>query len=166
LCFFTFFVYKIWYFDTDALSLRKITDMEKLRIKELLKEKGLSMKDLADKTGLDQSNLVKSLSNNPKLSTLQEVAKALRVEMHELFNANSPSGPTGIAIIGGRSYAMMAMPTVIDGTGVHFTMPEGTETEMADLQASYEHLCAMRDEIIEMGVIPPISDWKSLNPNL
>ena len=87
--------------------------MEALRIKELLKEKGLSMKDLADRTGLDQSNLIKSLGNNPKLSTLQEVAKALKVEMHELFSPNLPSGPTGIAIIGGRSYAMMAMPTVV-----------------------------------------------------
>ena len=61
---------------------------------------------------------------------------------------------------------MMAMPTVIDETGVHYTMPDGTKTEMADLQASYEHLCAMRDEIIELGVIPPVSDWKTLNPNL
>lgn len=87
--------------------------MEALRIKDLLKEKGLSMKDLADRTGLDQSNLIKSLGNNPKLSTLQEVAKALKVEMHELFSPNLPSGPTGIAIIGGRSYAMMAMPTVV-----------------------------------------------------
>ena len=61
---------------------------------------------------------------------------------------------------------MMAMPTVIDGTGVHYTMPDGTKTEMADLQASYEHLCAMRDEIIELGIIPPVADWKTLNPNL
>ncbi len=61
---------------------------------------------------------------------------------------------------------MMAMPTVIDAAGVHFTAPRGTATEMADLKKSYEHLCKMRDEIISLGIIPPVDDWKSMNPNL
>jgi len=61
---------------------------------------------------------------------------------------------------------MMAMPSVIDATGVHFTAPAGTAAEMADLQASYEHLCKMRDEIIDLGIIPPTSEWKKCNPNL
>ena len=66
----------------------------------------------------------------------------------------------------GYKNVMMAMPTVIDATGVHFTKPEGTAQEMADLQASYEHLCKMRDEIIELGIVPPVADWKKENPNL
>ena len=37
---------------------------------------------------------------------------------------------------------------------------------MAALEASYEHLCKMRDEIIELGIIPAIADWKTVNPNL
>ena len=37
---------------------------------------------------------------------------------------------------------------------------------MATLQASYEHLCKMRDEVISMGVLPPISEWNALNPNI
>jgi malate dehydrogenase len=61
---------------------------------------------------------------------------------------------------------MMAMPTTIDATGVHFTAPKGTEEEMAALQASYQHLCKMRDEIIELGIIPAVADWKTVNPNL
>ena len=61
---------------------------------------------------------------------------------------------------------MMAMPTVIDGTGVHYSDVHGTAEEMAALEASYEHLCKMRDEIIGLGIIPAISDWKTLNPNL
>ena len=61
---------------------------------------------------------------------------------------------------------MMAMPTVIDATGVHFTEPEGTEEEMAALDASYEHLCKMREEIIRLGIIPPVDEWKKRNPNL
>ena len=61
---------------------------------------------------------------------------------------------------------MMAMPTTIDKTGVHFTAPQGTAEEMAGLQKSYEHLQAMRDEIISLGIIPAVEDWKTLNPNL
>ena len=61
---------------------------------------------------------------------------------------------------------MMAMPTVIDATGVHYTDVKGTAEEMAALEASYEHLCKMRDEIIGLGIIPAVADWKSVNPNL
>ncbi|MBO4760768.1 MAG: malate dehydrogenase [Bacteroidales bacterium] len=61
---------------------------------------------------------------------------------------------------------MMAMPTVIDATGVHYTNPEGTAEEMAALQASYKHLCEMRDEIVTLGIIPAVADWKKSNPNL
>ena len=66
----------------------------------------------------------------------------------------------------GFKNVMMAMPTVIDATGVHFTKPEGTPEEMAELQASYEHLCKMRDEIVSLGIVPPVDEWKKSNPNL
>ena len=66
----------------------------------------------------------------------------------------------------GYKNVMMAMPSVIDATGVHFTAPQGTEQEMADLKASYEHLCKMREEIISLGIIPPVDQWKEANPNL
>ena len=61
---------------------------------------------------------------------------------------------------------MMAMPTVIDSTGCHYTAPEGTPEEMAALEASYEHLCKMRDEIISLGIVPALADWSKENPNL
>ena len=66
----------------------------------------------------------------------------------------------------GYKNVMMAMPTTIDATGVHFTAPEGTAEEMAGLQKSYEHLQAMRDEIISLGIIPAVKDWATMNPNL
>lgn len=64
------------------------------------------------------------------------------------------------------SIVMMAMPTTIDKTGVHFTEPTGTEEELASLAKSYEHLCKMRDEIVELGIVPPVAEWKEMNPNL
>ena len=60
----------------------------------------------------------------------------------------------------------MAMPTVIDADGVHYSAPKGTAAEMADLKASYEHLCKMRDEIVSLGIVPAVADWKKENPNL
>ena len=84
-----------------------------LRIKELLREQGLRMSDLADRIGTDPSNLKKSLANNPKLSTLQDVAKALNVKIHELFTPNLPSRPNGVAVIGGRSFALVEMPCIV-----------------------------------------------------
>ena len=61
---------------------------------------------------------------------------------------------------------MMAMPTTIDATGVHFTQPQGTAEEIAALDASYAHLCKMRDEIISLGIVPEVKDWYKENPNL
>src|SRR5574344_1247615 len=66
----------------------------------------------------------------------------------------------------GYKNVMMAMPSVIDASGVHFTAPKGTSAEMADLNASYDHLCKMRDEIISLAIIPAVADWKKANPNL
>ena len=54
----------------------------------------------------------------------------------------------------------------IDATGVHFVQPTGTPEEMAALQASYEHLCKMRQEIIDLGIIPAVENWGEINPNL
>jgi len=66
----------------------------------------------------------------------------------------------------GFKNVMMAMPTTIDATGVHYTEPTGTPEEMASLQASYEHLCKMRDEIIGLDIIPAVAEWKNDNVNL
>ena len=75
--------------------------------------------------------------------------------------------PAGTYVNNGKyRNVMMAMPTVIDATGAHFSNPEGTAEEIAALDASYEHLCKMRDEIISLGIIPATKDWKKSNPNL
>lgn len=61
---------------------------------------------------------------------------------------------------------MMAMPTTIDATGCHYVMPQGTADELAALDASYAHLCKMRDEIVALGIVPAVADWKKDNANL
>ena len=64
------------------------------------------------------------------------------------------------------NHIMMAMNTTLDTTGAHYTVPEGTAEENAKLDASYEHLCKMRDELVTLNIVPEISKWNEINPNL
>ena len=63
-------------------------------------------------------------------------------------------------------HILMAMETTVDSGGVHFKEITGTPQEQEALERSYRHLCDMRDEVIELGILPPVSEWKNLNPNL
>ncbi len=64
------------------------------------------------------------------------------------------------------SHIMMAMETVITKDGVECRPVSGSAREEAGLDASYRHLCALRDEVIALGVLPPISEWAGINPYL
>ena len=64
------------------------------------------------------------------------------------------------------NHIMMAMDTVLDANGCSYKMPVGTDEEIAKLDASYEHLCKMRDELVTLNIVPAISEWNSINPNL
>ena len=61
---------------------------------------------------------------------------------------------------------MMAMPATLDSDGVTWSLPSGDDDERAELDAAYAHLQKLRDETIAMEIIPPVSEWGSLNPNL
>ena len=76
--------------------------------------------------------------------------------------------PAGCYVaIPGLDHVVMGMETVIDKDGVQYSHElKGSESEKAALKKSYEHLVKMRDEVIAMGVIPAVADWKSVNPNL
>ncbi len=75
--------------------------------------------------------------------------------------------PAGCYVDNGRfNHIMMAMETSIDSSGVHYREVQGTPAEQKELEESYRHLCTLRDEVIAMGVLPPIADWHALNPNI
>lgn len=64
------------------------------------------------------------------------------------------------------NHIMMAMDTTLDKDGAHYVVPQGTADENAKLDASYEHLCKMRDELVTLNIVPAISEWSKVNPNL
>ncbi|MCA9214921.1 MAG: hypothetical protein KDB27_17740 [Planctomycetales bacterium] len=64
------------------------------------------------------------------------------------------------------SKIMMAMETKIGTGGVSYSTPTGTDEELAELTESYGHLVKLRDEVIDMGILPPLDQWSSVNSNL
>lgn len=63
-------------------------------------------------------------------------------------------------------HIMMAMDTTLDENGCSFKVPTGTPEEIAALDASYAHLCKMRDELVTLNIVPELSEWSKINPNL
>jgi malate dehydrogenase len=61
---------------------------------------------------------------------------------------------------------MMAMETTLSADGVSWRMPAGTDAELQELRASYQHLAKLRDEVIAMGLLPPLGQWSTVNANL
>ena len=58
----------------------------KLRVKEILKTKQISQKEMADRMGIMPESLSRIIPGNPSLSTLENMAKALNVNIAELFD--------------------------------------------------------------------------------
>lgn len=75
--------------------------------------------------------------------------------------------PVGTYVNNGEyNHIMMAMETTVDRDGVTVKPLSGTPEEHKELDQSYHHLCKLRDEVISLGIIPPISEWSKINPNL
>ena len=56
-----------------------------LRVKDILREKGMKMYELAEKIGVAPESLTRALQRNPQYSTLKAIANALGVNIRELF---------------------------------------------------------------------------------
>ena len=59
--------------------------MAELRIKELCKLQGITQQELADRIGISRPAMSQRMSNNPNLSSLEEIAQALGVSVRDLF---------------------------------------------------------------------------------
>ena len=92
----------------------------------------------------------------------------LSVEMIRAVMGGAPFNyPAGTYVKTDKyNHIMMAMDTTLDKNGCTFRMPVGTAEEVAKLDASYAHLCKMRDELVTLNIVPPVEEWSKINPNL
>lgn len=93
-------------------------------------------------------------------SSFQSPAHQSLVMVKAVMDGQGYPWPSGTYVNGeGFEKIMMAMETTLGPDGVSWKMPSGTDEELAALRASCEHLCKLRDEVIEMGILPPLSEW-------
>lgn len=92
----------------------------------------------------------------------------LSIEMIAAAMGGKPfTWPVGTYVDNGEfNHIMMAMETTVTKDGVVVKPVGGTTEERKELELSYHHLCKLRDEVIELGIMPPIKEWGEINSNL
>jgi transcriptional regulator with XRE-family HTH domain len=73
-----------------------------MRIKEVIKEKGLTIAEVAEKMGSKQPTLSQQINGNPTIETLQKIADVIGVNVTEFFEPDS--GLYGLVTFKGKIY--------------------------------------------------------------
>jgi len=60
-----------------------------LRIKDVIKEKGLTVKEVAEKMSIQPPSLSRAINENTTVETLERIASALKIPIAELFEKPS-----------------------------------------------------------------------------
>ena len=100
-------------------------------------------------------------------SSFQSPAHQSLVMVRSVMTGEAYPWPIGTYVNrDGFSQIMMAMETQLGPDGIRYEIPTGSDAEMADLKESYGHLCKLRDEVVEMGTLPPLNEWSRVNKHL
>lgn len=67
-----------------------------LRIKEVIKEKGMTVQTLADKIGINRVGLSNHINGNPSVAVLEKIAAALEVPIRNFLKKNKKRISTDI----------------------------------------------------------------------
>ena len=89
-----------------SYNRRPLLNIEgKLRVKELLKERGMTITQLAEKIGANREVISRALIGNPTYSVLADIASALNVEVKDLFVVDQEEIQLqGLVVYNGKSY--------------------------------------------------------------
>ena len=127
--------------------------------------KGLSeeqWKDIQEKVTQGGARIIQLRGRSSFQSPAQQSVMMLGGVLGESYE-----WPSGCYLNGeGFNNIMMAMPAKLSAAGAEWSMPEGADSDIAALRASYDHLVALRNETIENGILPPLDEWSTVNPNL
>lgn len=75
-----------------------------MRIRDIIEQKGITTKEVADKLGISVSALNQSISGNPSVRVLENIATALDVPMWQLFASPSDVAGGGEELTASISY--------------------------------------------------------------
>lgn len=75
-----------------------------MRIKEVIQEKGLTINKVAELMGVNRVSLSTAINGNPTLETLEKIARALKVEVWELFTPSTSTGNFMALVKDGGNY--------------------------------------------------------------
>ena len=82
--------------------------IEELRVKEILKERGMKMYELAEQMNIAPESLTRALQRNPQYSTLKTIADTLGVSVRDLFKGDDTQASNnemrGCIFYGGEMY--------------------------------------------------------------
>lgn len=119
--------------------------------------------DIKQKTVQGGSNIIKLRGRSSFQSPAYVSVKMIEAAM----GGEEFAWPAGRYVsFAGIDHIMMAMEVSITEKGSAYEEVIGTAEEMDALKKSYDHLVKMREEVIALGVLPPVEKWNKINPNL
>lgn len=134
---------------TDLIGTDKLTDEEWTALRKRVVQGG--------------SNIIKLRGRSSFQSPSYVSVDMIRAAM----GGDAFRWPSGCYVCDDKyKHIMMAMETTITPDGVKYAEVKGTPEEIAELDASYQHLCNLRDQVIEMGILPKVEEWHTLNAHL
>lgn len=83
-----------------------------LRIKEVIKEKGMTVQTLAEKMGINRVGLSNHINGNPSVAILEKIAAALEVPIQELFQKKQEENINGYIEIGNEIFKITSLQDV------------------------------------------------------
>ena len=143
---------------TAKVDGKPLTDL--IGTPELTNEEWEALKSRVKKGG---GNIIKLRGRSSFQSPSYVSVEMMRAAM----GGDSFRWPSGCYVnTGDYNNIMMAMETSITKDGVTYAPVKGTEEEVQSLTDSYNHLVKLRDEVIEMGILPAVDQWHTVNENL
>ena len=76
--------------------------MAKLRVKQIVKEKGLTLAKVAEELKIHPVNLSSTLNGNPTLATLEKIANVLEVDVTDLIETENKPDVRGFVKVNGE----------------------------------------------------------------
>jgi len=77
-----------------------------LKVKEVIKTKGLTMQQVADVLGITRDTLTRNINGNPTIETLEKIAKVLAVSVSDLLNETKLDEVIGIVRVGNNTHVI------------------------------------------------------------